>query len=218
MVEEAKDPQKDGTETPPTPAPVVPVVPAETTLDLGEGNLMNRTQALEMRTAKVGLETEKQTLLGKVQTLETAGATHVAELATANQGRIAAEAKVTTAEARATEAEGKAANYVAPGDYQELQKKVGTQEWNTLVERTARMATQYSIAPEKFHGKDAAGLDAIEEGLKLGGGNAKGAPVLKSGGGNEAATPVNQFNSRIEQNKEQLRRIREGDKSAGSLG
>ena len=212
MSDENKDPQITGTETP------VPAIPVVTAIDIGDGNTFNKDQIIEMRTAKVGLEAEKQTLLGKVQTLETAGATHVAELATANQGRIAAEAKVTTAEAVAKEAVGKAANYVAPGDYQELQKKVGTQEWNTLVERTTRMATQYNIAPEKFHGKDANALDAIEEGLKLGGGNAKGAPVLKGGSGSEAVKDVNQFNSRVEANKLQLERIRGGDKSAGSLG
>ena len=215
MAEENKDPQTDGPGIPPT----VPAVPAATVIDIGDGNTFNKEQIVEMRTAKVGLEAEKQTLLGEVETLKTAGATHVAELATANQGRITAEAATKTANARAEEAVGKAANYVAPGDYQELQKKVGTQEWNTLVERTTRMATQYNIAPEKFHGKDVAGLDAIEEGLKLGGGNAKGAPVLGAKGGSlgEANTQT-PFNSAIEKNMETLRRIRDGDKTAGLLG
>jgi len=214
MTQENPDPQKDGTGIPPVPAPVV-VPPA--VLDLGEGNLMNRDQAIEMRTAKVGLEKEKQDLLGQVQSLTDAGTKRDADLATANQARITAEATVQTADARVKEAEGKAANFVAPGDYQKLQEQVKTQEWNGLVSRTSQMVKDYNIPPEKLHGKDATALDAIEEGLKLGGGTTKNAPVLK-GGTNEAANPPNQFNARVEANKEQLKRIRDGDRNAGQLG
>ena len=217
MAENDTDPQKTGTETP-VPAPA-PVVPPATTLDLGDGNLLNKDQAIEMRTAKVGLEQEKQTLLGQVDSLTQAGTKKDADLATANQGRIAAEAATQTANARATEAEGKAANYVAPGDYEKLKTQVGTQEWTSLVERVTRMTTQYNIPQEKLFGKDAAALDSIEEGLKLGGGNAKGAPVLGAKGGSlgEANTQT-PFNSAIEKNMETLRRIRDGDKTAGLLG
>ena len=217
MPEETVDPLKVGTEIPPVPAP--PIVPPATTLDLGEGNLMTKDQAIEMRTAKVGLEGEKQTLLSQVQTLTEAATKRDADLATANQGRISAEASVTTADAKTKEAEGKAANFVAPADYQELKTKLGTQDWNMLVERTGRMATQYGIAPDKLHGKSVAELDGIEEGLKLSGGTIKQSPVLNKGGSGGPAVldTSNRFNETIEKNKEVLRRIREGDKTAGEM-
>lgn len=215
MAEINPDPQKDGTGTPPVPAPVVP--PA-TSLDLGEGNMLTIAQALEMRTAKVGLEKEKQDLLGQVGTLTESNTKGIADLATANQSRIAAEAATTTANARTTEAEGKAANFVAPGEYQELQKKVGTQEWNTLVEKATRISTQYNVPQDKLFGLNSDQLDTFETGVKLGGGNAKNAPVLNSKGALGDTTGQTPFNSAIEKNVETLKRIREGDKTAGLLG
>lgn len=170
-----------------TPAPVVtPEIvtpPAEVTLDLGDGNLLNKAQALEMKTAKEGLQTSlgtaKQTIVDqqtKIDRLTTDYGSGVQAKAQAELARDASDARV-------KELEGRTEGYVSKETYATLQEKHDLLVLKNAADRTASLATTYGLDASAFVGKTIEQLNTMEETLKLSGGGKQKPPQLPAGGG-----------------------------------
>lgn len=173
-------------ENPIVPAPpAVPEItapPVETTLDLGGGNLLNKAQALEMKTAKEGLQTALGTanqtladLQGKTDKLTT-------DYSSAAQARATAEAGKATADARVKELELRTDGFVSKETHATLQEKHDLMVLKSVVDRTESLAKAYGKEVSMFAGKSVEQIDAMEELLKAGGTIQK-APTLPGGGG-----------------------------------
>lgn len=169
-----------------TPAPVVtPEIvtpPAEVTLDLGEGNTLNKVQAVEMKTAKEGLQTSlgtaKQTIVDqqtKIDRLTTDYGSGVQAKAQAELARDASDARV-------KELEGRTEGFVSKEAHATLQEKHDLLVLKNAADRTESLAKTYGLDASAFVGKTIEQLNTMEETLKLSGVTKK-APQLPAGGG-----------------------------------
>lgn len=171
------------------PIPAQPVVPetttpiTEPTLDLGGGNLLNKEQALAMKTAKDGLQTALGTANQTLADLQGKADKLTTDYSSAAQARAAADAARTTAEARVKELELRTEGFVSKETYASLQEKHDLLVLKNAADRTASLAATYGLDASAFVGKTIEQLNTMEETLKLSGGGKQKPPQLPAGGG-----------------------------------
>lgn len=193
------------TQTPATDKPAQNSQTQEVTLDLGNGNMLTKEQAIAMKTAKEGLETElKQTkeTLGSAQSeLEKMRSDHK----TAVQGRIEAEAARDTAQATSKELNLKTQGWVSPEEHGKIKEERDLMILKNLSDRIEILATTYSVSKEQFNGKTVAQIDAMEEAFKLSGKAKPAAPKVDNPGGQGVQGTV--WDTEHQKNVEQVERM-----------
>lgn len=195
-----------------------PVEPQNTvveTIDIGNGNMVNKEQITAMKTKADGLEQGVVQLFGVAQDWKDKHTASTTDTGTANAARLQAELARDSALARTVELEGQLKNYIAPETYKELKDQHDLTILENVGGRMKALAAIMKVPVENLNGKTLEQITALEEAATLMVPKQNVDPKLDggAGGGGPVTTGKSMWDNSHQANKDQIQKLK--DKSAG---